>query len=399
MPGMMNIHQVLPGARRPGQAVPYVLAGVTRTPTAALAGSAITFTDGVIEFDGFPFPLGGTFDFSVIPPAMLKDGACYNVYAVPKYNEYPDRATAEAAGANYYAYTQNGETYVEYFFPSMVEAGIANAGGLNELWERIANNIATPAEVGLYDQYTMALRDINDPQLVGNHLPIVGVDFIVAEAVDQDNFPQKDALAGMTGQEIQMLMQSQSNVPANLSPTTLTITAPGTYTGGVPIEKMKSLVLYPTAADAAAMTNGYLINSPSAERLREAYGYVTRPLVPAAPPGECEDCEDITGLGWTTVFGKYWEYYLTTNLWPGEWGNKDKIIRFITKDQVQALGRVNPIYMAPAFSPARMCLPMPRKGRLTYYACPTLLVRACGMTAGAPTQIEPKYEHFFDGTI
>jgi hypothetical protein len=215
---------------------------------------------------------------------MLREGACYNVYAVPRYNEYPSRATAEAAGANYYAYTQNGETYVEYFFPSMVEAGIANAGGLNELWDRIANNIATPAERALYDQYTIALRDINDPQLVGNHLPIVGVDFVVAEVVDQDNFPQKDALAGMTGQEIRMLMQSQSGVPANLSPTTLTITAPGTYTGGVPIEKMKSLVLYPTAADAAAMTNGYLINSPSAERLREAYGYVTRPRVPTTPP-------------------------------------------------------------------------------------------------------------------
>ena len=112
MPGLMNSHQVLPGARRPGQAVPYVLAGVTRRPVATLGGSTVTFTGGAIEFDGFTFPLGGALNFATIPPAMLKDGACYNIYAVPRYAEFPSRAAAEAAGANYFTYTSGGDTYV-----------------------------------------------------------------------------------------------------------------------------------------------------------------------------------------------------------------------------------------------------------------------------------------------
>ena len=398
MPGLMNSHQVLPGARRPGQAVPYVLAGVTRRPTATLVGSTVTFTNGVIEFDGFSFPLGGALNFSTIPPAMLKNGACYNIYAVPRYNEYPSRAAAEAAGANYYTYSQNGDTYADFFFPSAVEALIAAAGGINELWERISLGIATQAERAAYDQYQIALQNMQDPAFVGNQLPIVGVDFIIAEAVDQDNRPNRDVLAGMTGPEIRLLMATQDATTANLSPASLTITAPGVYTGAVPIEKMKTLVLYPTAADAAAMTNGYVLNYPSAKSLREAYGYVTRPLVPLLPLDPCVDCDDVTGLGWTTVFGRYWEYYVTSNLGPGQWGNKDKIISFYTKDQVQTLGRVNPIHMAPAFQPARICMPMPRRGKLTDYACPTLLVRVCGMLAGVPAEIEERYEFFFDGT-
>lgn len=397
MPGLMNTHQVLPGARRPGQAVPYVLAGVTSRPTATLAGSAVTFTNGVIEFDGYSYPLAGAFNFNTIPTAMLKDGACYNIYAVPKYAEYPTRVAAELAGANYYTYTQGGDTYADFFFPSAVEAMINAAGGINELWDRIANNVATPAERAAYDQYTIALQDMQDPQLVGNPLPIIGVDFIVAEVADQSNKPQRDALADMTGPEIGALMASQGLTSATLSPTTLTIAAPGTFTG-VPIQKIKTLVLYPTAGDATAMTNGYVVNYPSAESLREAYAYVTRPLVPATPPTECEDCDDIVGLGWTTVFGRYWEYYITTNLPPGQWGTKDKVINFITKDQVATLGRVNPIYMAPAFNPARICMPMPQRGRLTYYACPTLLARVCGMASGVPASIEERYEFFFDGT-
>jgi len=398
MPGLMNSHQVLRGARRPGQAVPYVLAGVTRRPTATLAGPVVTFADGVIEFEGFSYPLGAAFDFSTIPAPMLKDGACYNIYAVPRYNEYPSRAAAEAAGANYYTYMSNGDTYADFFFPSEVEAMLASAGGINEIWERISNGVATPAERAAYDQYTTALQDMQDPHYVGNQFPIVGVDFVVAEAVDQDNRPQRDALAGLTGPEIRLLMSTQSHTSANLSPTTLTITAPGTFTGGVPLEKMKTIILYPTAADATAMTNGYVVTYPSAESLMEAYGYVTRPVVPVTPPGECEDCEDIIGLGWTTVFGRFWEYYIPSNLWPGQWANQDKIIVWYTKDQVQSLGRVNPIHMAPAFQPARICMPMPRRGQLTRYACPTLLVRVCGMAAGVPAEIEEKYEFFFDGT-
>lgn len=398
MPGLMNTHQVLPGARRPGQAVPYVLAGVTRTPTATLAGSTVTFANGVIEFDGFPFPLGGALNFASIPPALLKDGACYNIYAVPKYAEYPSRAAAEAAGVNYYTYTTNGDTYADFFFPSAVEAGIAAAGGINELWELIANGSATQAQRALYDQYTVALQEMNNPALMGNPLPITGVEFIIAEAVDQDNRPQVDALAGLTGPEIGVLMASQTLSTAKLSPTTLTITAPGTYAGGVPIQKIKTLVLYPTAADAAAMTNGYTVNFPSALTLREAYAYVTLPTVPANPPSLCDNCEDVVGLGWTTVFARYWEYVIHTNLPPGQYGIKDKIITWYTKDQVQALGRVNPIYMAPSFQPARICMPMPRRGRLTYYACPTLLARVCGMAAGVPATVEERYEYFFDGT-
>ena len=395
---LMNSHQVLAGARRPGQAVPYVLAGVTQRPTATLGGSTVTFTNGKIEFDGYPYDLGGAFNFTSIPTAMLKDGACYNIYAVPRYNEYPTRAAAEAAGANYYTYVFNGDTYADFFLPSTVEALIAAAGGINELWERISNGLATQAERAAYDQYSVALAKMQNPAFVGQHLPITGVDFVVAEVVDQDNKPQADALLGMTGPEIRLLMATQGISTANLSPTTITITAPGVYAGAVPIEKMKTLVLYPTAADAAAMTNGYTINYPTAEKLREAYAYVTRPIVPAAPPGPCENCDDVTGLGWTTVSGRYWEYYIPTNLPPGEWGTKDKVITWFTKDRVQTLGRVNPIYMAPAFQPARLCMPTPRRGRLTYYACPTLLVRVCGMAAGVPTQLEERYEYFFDGT-
>jgi hypothetical protein len=398
MPGLMNNHQVLPGARRPGQAVPYVLAGITKTPTATLAGTTVTFTGGVIEFDGFSYPLGGSLNFATIPTALLKNGACYNIYAVPRYLEPPTRAAAEAAGVNYYTYTSNGDTYADFFLPSVVEATITAAGGVNELWERIANGVATDAERAAYDAYTVALQDNNNPALVGNALPIVGVDFVIAESVDQDNRPQRDALSGLTGPEIKVLMATQTNSTAVLRPNTVPITAPGTFAGPVPLEKVKTLVLYPTAADATAMTNGYTVTYPSAESLREAYEFATRPITPAEPPNICEDCDDVIGLGWTAVFARYWEYLIPTNLQRGQWGNQDKIITWYTKDQVQTLGRVNPIYMAPAFQPARICLPMPRRGRLTYYACPTLLARVCDMAAGVPGQLQERYEHFFDGT-
>ena len=97
--GLYNVNQILRGARNAGGVKTYNQASVTTKPTAAIAGTTITFSGGAIEVEGKEYGFS-TFDFSTFS-ALLKASTTYVLSAVPTYLEPADQSAAVSAGVNY----------------------------------------------------------------------------------------------------------------------------------------------------------------------------------------------------------------------------------------------------------------------------------------------------------
>jgi hypothetical protein len=413
----MNTHQVLRGARRPGLLDTYVVGLVAQIPTVTVTGSTVTFTGGQMEFDGRLLSLDGALDFSSFstllaqpPLGQATATSCYKVFAVPKYYEPLSRAEAEdptlpyaASGINYYVSTDpnNKESYLHYFLPSYIEQMVNDAGGLEYLEYQYIRGQATGQEMRVYQQYYEEYNRTMDPAFIGRDFIPMGTDFVLAQVSPSPTIPDMDVTDNMTPQQLQYFLNSQHTTPSRLHNTVYTLTGPTTgtfFTGPVPTQplgltipgtniiKFRTIILYPSQADALANTNAFPVTFPEGlQDIVEAYAYVTSP----APDG----------LGWTSVFAMAWEYYIPGYLPPGQIGYKPQIHQFLTKRDHSLLGRVNPIYMADPFRIPRICSGLSRRPAMMDYACPSSLIDIClTVTAGNPPTValNPTYTNAFD---
>lgn len=411
---LMNSHQILKGARKPGLLDTYVVGLVATKPQITISGSSIQFAGGQMEFDGRLFPLEGTLDFNsfatMLPQPIAPSTtstACYNVYAVPKYHEPLSRNDAEdpnkpyaAAGINYYVTTDpnSGESYLYYFISSYVEQAIRDGGGIDYLEFQMTRGTASGKERRLYELYYEEYNKITSPSFVGKDIFPVGTEFVLAQISPSPTIPDPDATDTMTESEFKYFSSSQSVMPTKMHQTVYTLTSPTTgtfFSGPVPtgfsipgqkIWKMRTVVLYPSQADADANTNAYPITFPeSLQDITEAYDYVTAP----SPDG----------LGWSGVYAMVWEYYVPAYMPQGQIGYNPQIHDFLTKRDHTILGRVNPIYMADAFKIPRICSGLSRRPAMMDYACPSALIQVClTVTAGSPptVAVNSSYTPIFD---
>lgn len=409
---LMNTHQVLHGARRPGLLDTYVVGLVATKPTVTVSGSTVTFAAGKMEFDGKQYPLEGVIDFSqfstLLPAGPQPTTSCYRLFAVPKYHEPRSRVEAEdpempyqAAGVNYFVThdSANGESYLHYFTPSYIEQMLNEAGGIEYLEYQYLKGSATGKEQRVYQQYYEEYYKSLDPAYYGKDLMPVGTEFVLAHISPSPTVPDPDATDQMNQGELTNYLATQSNVPTKMHNQVYTLTSPtaGTFfTGpadpgyaipGQKIYKFRSIVLYPSEADADANTNAFPVSFPeSLQDITDAYNYVTAP----APDG----------LGWpATVYAMAWEYYVPAYMPPGQIGWKPQIHRFFTKRNHPDLGRVNPIYMADNFNIPRICSGLSRRPAMMDYACPSSLIDVClTVTAGDPPTValNSTYKEVYD---
>ena len=412
---LMNTHQVLHGARRPGLLDVYVVGLVASKPTVTISGSTITFAGGQMEFDGRLLPLAGAIDFNAFStqlpqplPGQTTATACYKVFAVPKYYEPRSRNEAEdpnlpyaAAGVNYYVVNDGSESFVHYFLPSYIEQMVKEAGGLDYLEFQYLRGDASGKEQRVYQQYYEEYNRMMDPAFIGKDFIPMGTDFVLAQISPSPTIPDPDVTNTMTPSELKYFLSSQPVTPSRLHNTVYTLTGPSSgtfFTGPAPtnppgltipgqnIIKFRSIILYPSQADADANTNAFPVQFPeSLQDITDAYNYVMAPQP--------------DGLGWPSVYAMAWEYFVPGYLPPGQIGYKPQIHDFLTIRDHPSLGRVNPIYMADLFRVPRICSGLSRRSAMMDYACPSSLIEVClTVTAGEPPTValNTTYKEAFD---
>jgi hypothetical protein len=355
---MLNSHQILAGARTKGGIKTYVGAEYVGVPTAVVNGTddGLTIT-GQVEFDGVVFSLGN-FDASSLDNVFVNGN--YILAAVPKYDEPADRAAAELAGLNYYV-GQNavGESIVHYFIPSAIEGQIAAAGGHNELAKRRAMGAATNLEIQLLNEYEDRLERLSDPRYTGQLLEPVGVKYVAKRIYAQDNRSKKDALVGLTNQQIELFIATQGYIAAERATYAWNSTYVTGNNGGV-LAKIKRAFAYLDANDAAADVDGVEI------RLDYKNGDTL------SVPKDLDGDPITLGAGLTNYSSVVvFEYYQPTYMSRGHEGLKPGVFDLYEVGDSSALGRINPLYMARDFEVARVSagrgMPLPA---LTKYAYP-----------------------------
>lgn len=403
--GLLNTHQLLSGARRPGTIKTYVTSLVKERPVAADTAGTLSLTGGLIEFDGRDWSLDGlTFDLTAAAP-YLKSNTEYVVAAVPAYDEPLSKTDAETnplytgKGINYYV-TQDPnslEFYATHFMPSEVEASVIPYGGWNALQKKAWTVGLEPAEKLVFDKYSSELEKLADPRFTGKLMPITGVQFILAEVYPQDNSSSPDKTLSMSKAEFEFFLAGQGFVPSErLVPTApYTITDPVAKTGtfytdttattGLPgvapgekLYRVATIALYSSAANAESNINPFPVAGANDIDLAEAYNFVT-----AVAPN---------GLGWTDVFAVAYEYYMPSYMSLGHTGYEFGITRFITKENVRSFGRVNPVYLEDQLKSFRV----PNAGRarpaLMWYADPASLFRVMtGICTPTTVAIDASY--------
>lgn len=356
--GLLNSHQILSGARRPGTIKEYVTSLVKERPVPTLGTDDVTLAGGVVEFDGRDWSLDTlVFDLSVAAP-YLKSNTEYVVAAVPSYDEPLSKVDAETnplytgKGINYYVQQDavSKEFYASHFMPSAVEASVAAYGGWNALQKKAFTVGLNGPEKLVFDRYSEELNKLADPRFTGKLMPITGVEFILVEVYPQDNSSSPDKSLTMNQSEFEYFLSGQGFVPSQIlepgAPYSITdpVGRTGTFytdttaTSGLPgvapgdkMYRLSSVSLYSSAANAASNINPFPVAGANDNDLTEAFNFVTA----AAPDG----------LGWTDVFAVAYEYYMPSYMALGHTGYEDGIVRFLTKEQIRSFGRINPVYL------------------------------------------------------
>jgi hypothetical protein len=390
--GLLNTHQLLSGARRPGTIKTYVTSLVKERPTiTAPTAGQVTFDGGIVEFDGRDWSLDGlSIDFDLAAP-LLRSNTEYVIGAVPKYEEPIDKITAEGLGLNYYVSQDptTKEFYATYFIPSAVEAAVMVYGGWDALQKKAWTIGLSGAEKLAFDDYSEQLNRLSDPRFTGKLMSITGVEFMLAEVYPQDNSSSTDKTLSMTEGEFTYFLSSQGFVPSNRLTTSFTITDPvagaGTFFtaatgGGLPVPpsqkmyRLSSISLYKDAVSATANVNPFPVPGSTLNDLIQAFDFVTEPTP--------------DGLGWTTVYAVVYEHYMPSYMALGHTGYEDGVVRYITKEQIRAYGRVNPVYLHDSFAPMRVGgVRAKARPALMWYADPACL---CKVKTGpcTPTNVD-----------
>lgn len=344
---MLNSHQILAGARTKGGIKTYVGAEYVGVPSFGTNTAVLLDLQGQVELDGVVFDLQA-FDASTLN-AVLVDGE-YCLGVVPRYNEPPDRASAEAAGLNYFVTYELEGDQVHYFIPSALEAEITAAGGHNTLAKLRAMGAATPAQIQLLNRYEDQLERLSDPRYSGHLLEPVGIDYVATRVFPQDNRSQLDALAGQDNQTIELFLATQGYVRADRIVDTVAnqSTAYDTI-----LAKVRRAFIYDNLNDASADVNG--------TELRLDYDTGDTLGTPV----------DLDGTAATGSHIAVFEYVQPTYTPRGHEGTKYGVFDLYEKADSLTLGRINPLYQARDFEVARVSAgrgkPLPA---LTKYAHP-----------------------------
>lgn len=345
--GLLNSNQVLQGARTAAGTKTYAQIVVLQQPTYTVATSVVTFTGGILEVEGKQVSLAGmTFDLADAS-SLVTSGQKFVLAAVPSYEEPLSRAAAEAAGLNYYvSNTVEGETVAYSFIPSEIEQAVVTKGGATALSTRVYNGTATNSDITVFNAYSEALERLRDPRYALAPLPVkTDVDFILAEVVDQSNASNKvNALLNKTQGEFNLL-RSQ-----------------------VPDLYVERLVLTTAEVSARYASRYFLIKS--------AVEYTTLNNAINDVSGTVRVIDEAGDLVADRFYAIY-EYTYPSNTPVGQEGDEPRVIRYITKKEVAAYGRVNPIYM---YNEMPIKAANSAASRLTLPADPEPLLR---ITAGA----------------
>lgn len=373
---MLNSHQILKGARTKGGIKTYVDAEYVGAPSFGTNTAVLLDLIGNVELDGVVFPLT-PFDATTLDAVLVDGDYCLSV--VPQYDEPADRTTAEAGGFNYFVdyATPGGEAIVHYFIPAALEADVAAAGGHLNLAKARAMGSATPAEIQLLNRYEDQLERLSDPRYTGHLLEPVGVEYVATRIFPQDNRSKKDALVGLTNQQIELFLATQGYVAANR--VVDTAGAQSTAYDTI-LAKVKRAYAYGSLLDAEADVNGVEI------RLDYANGDILA-------AGTAVDLDGVIIPGASITHIAVFEYFQPTYMSRGHEGQQPGIFDLYEKGDSLVLGRINPIYMARDFEVARVSAgrgkPLPA---LTKYACPlpvAKFTKAAGPVLSAPVIYTP----------
>lgn len=380
--GLLNSHQILPGARKPGNYVgykTYALAGIVENPTTSVSGSTLSLgTSGSVEIEGRIYKIDGatntpnSFNFSSIS-SLLTSGRDYIVSIVPKYIEPPNRSTAEALTppVNYtVGMSAQNESLLSYFLPTDVETAIVAAGGITTLHNKVFSGVATPSEMTVYNYYSDEVSKLSDPRFTGKLLSIVGYEFIVAEVYDQDNsgVPDVMAKAGFDETAFNLMKATQGHIPVQRKILTEAQAATAYNTRKW---KVASAKLYgATKQDALLDVGGTAVNMALATPFNAA------------------------GTNYVAVQ----EYYMPTYMPEGHVGREVGIYKFLTKENSAALGRINPIYLENPVQVARAAMSPNAKPALTLYGDPVAVTRVTATVSGATVTLA-KVADVFDRLI
>lgn len=371
--GLLNSHQLLPGARKAGNYVgskTYALAGLTDKPTTAVDGTTASQLNlgstGVVEIEGKKYPIDGgtnrpnTFDFAGIS-TLLVSGRDYLLGIVPKYIEPTSRSAAEALNppVNYsVSITSNSEFLLSYFLPSDVEAAVIAVGGLPALQKRVFLGTASTSDINVYNYYSDEVLKLSDPRFTGKLLPIVGYEFVVAEVYDQNNqgLPDVTNKAGFTVNDFNTLKATQGHIP------------------------VQRKVMLESAAATAYNSRLWKVASAkrySTDKTNALADVSGTPITISGTP---------FNSGATTIYVEIQEYYFPTFMPEGHVGTELGISNFLTKEKASVLGRINPIYLDNPYKVHRTQMaPNPRPA-LTLYGDPVALTRVTAtISSGAVT--------------
>jgi hypothetical protein len=367
---LYNIHQILKGARNSGGLKTYNQASVVTKPTAAIAGTTITFSGGSIEVEGKEYGFS-TFDFSTYS-ALLKPATTYVLSAVPTFVEPADQTAAGVAGVNYVvSQTSLGESVLNYFLNPTAIAAIAAQGGFDAVTKRVQLGTASDADFKAFSIYSSEREKLSDPRYTGQRLPISGIKYVLTEVTAQDNSSRTNALSTYTYNDFAAFRATQGDIPAE--PKTLTSAAAITaYETPSKTFLLKRIFGYTSLGNANANIGGVevAIYDPANGALL---------LTPFTNPVGVTSGTAIAGLTHYNVF----EYYYPSYMEPGNEGFKDKELNILSVRDASGLGRINPIYLDNPFSIQRSAL-MNAKARpaLTLYNNPCSLVKVTVTSLG-----------------
>lgn len=371
--GLYQVNQVLKGARNSGGLKTYNQASVVEKPTAAIAGTTITFTGGLIEVEGKNYNFS-TFDFA--PYAALLKPATYVLSAVPSFFEPADQAAAIAAGVNY-TVSQTGlkESVLNYFLNPLAETQINALGGILSVEERVQSGTATDADFRAFSFFSSERDKLADPRYTGQRLPIVGIKYVLTEVTPQDNSPKTNALANFSFNDFAKFRATQGDIPAELKVLTTAQAVTAYETPGKTF-LAKRIFGYTSLSNANANIGGVEVGT---------YSIDTGLLLPT-PFTNPTDIVLGTAIVGLTHFVVY-EFFYPSYIEPGNEGTKDRPLTVLSIRDASSLGRINPIYLDNPFDIQRSAL-MQAKARpaLTLYNNPCDLVKV-NVTATAPVTL------------
>jgi hypothetical protein len=367
---LYNSNQVLKGARNRGGLKTYNQCSVIDKPVAAIAGTTITFTGGLLEAEGKNYTLS-TFDFAPVA-ALLKAATTYTLSAVPDYLTPADQTAAIAAGVNYVvSQTVLGESVLNYFLPPAVVAQATALGGYEAISKRVQIGTASEADFRSFASFSSERDKLADPRYTGQTLPINGIRYVLTEVTPQNNSSKSNALSTFTANDFAEFRATQGDIPAELKVFT-SAQAVTAYETPNKTFLCKRIFGYTSLNNANASIGGVEIG---------VYNNVTGQLLltPFSAPTDI-----ITGVAVAsqTHFVVY-EFFYPSYIEPGNEGTKDKVLNILSNRDSSLFGRINPIYLDNPFDIQRssMMQAMARPA-LTLYNNPCDLVKVTVTSLG-----------------